>query len=88
MSAIGDAGLTHLTLLSGNENYTVSSTGTIDGSRSVLQHGDTLYFRRVKIVECLRTEVLVAVAYFHIVRIDIAIDNEQWLLGCRTHFTE
>ena len=47
-----DLCLAHLTLLGGYENYTVGSTGTIDGTRSsILQHLDTLDITRVEIVE-------------------------------------
>ena len=37
-SAVADAGCTHLTFLGGHQDDTVSSTCTIDGSRSVFQH--------------------------------------------------
>ena len=72
-------------LLGGHEDNTVSSTCTIDGSRSILQHGDALHFRRIEVIESLSTEVLRGVAHLHIIRIDIAIDDEQRLLGFGTH---
>ena len=37
-TTVADAGRAHLTLLGGHQNDTVSSAGTIDGSRSILQH--------------------------------------------------
>ena len=44
--------LAYLTLLGGNEYYTIGSTGTIDSTRSsILQHLDTLDITRVEIVE-------------------------------------
>ena len=49
---IVDLCLSYLTLLGGYENYTVGSTGTIDGTRSsILKHLDTLDITRVEIVE-------------------------------------
>ena len=45
---IVDRGLTHLTLLRGNEDNTVGGTSTIDSTRgSILQHLDTLNIARV-----------------------------------------
>ena len=80
--------LAHLTLLGSNEDNTIGSTGTINGSRSILQYRDTLYLRGIQVVESLSTEVLVSVTDLYIVRIDITIDNEERLLGCRTNFAQ
>ena len=54
-SAVADAGRTHLTFLGSHQDDTVSSTGTVDGSRSILQHRDALHLRGVKVVEGLST---------------------------------
>ena len=87
-TAIRNARCTHLTLLGSYEDNTIGSTGTINGSRSILQYRDTLYLRGIQVVESLSTEVLVTVTNLYIVRIDITIDNEERLLGCRTNFAQ
>ena len=87
-TAIADAGCSLLTFLGSNEDNTVSGTGTIDCCRSILQHRDALDFRGVEIVEGLSTKVLVAVANLYVIRIDVAVNNEQRLLGGRTYLTQ
>ena len=88
LSAIGNAGLAHLTFLGGHEDDTVSGTCSIDGSRSILQHRDALHFRRVEVVESLCTKVLVRVTHLHIVRINVTVDDEKGLLCRRTYVAE
>ena len=87
-TAIVDAGCALLTLLGGNQHDTIGGTGTVDSCRSILQHGYALNLRSVEIVESLSTEVLRHVAYLHVVRIDIAVDDVQRLLSGRTNLTE
>ena len=49
---VADLELTFLTLLGSNEDYTISSGRTIDGTRSsILQNVDTFYIGRVQVVD-------------------------------------
>ena len=87
-SAIADGWFANLTLFGGHEYYTIGSTCTINGGRSVFQYRDALHFRGIEVIECLSTEVLGAVANLDIVGIYITIDNEERLLCADAHGTE
>ena len=51
LSLKADGSLLSLTLLGGNHDNTIGTTGTIEGVRCrILQHGDTLYIVRVEVV--------------------------------------
>ena len=85
---VADLRSTLLTLLGGNKDDTIGSTRTIDSSCGVLQYGNRFDDTWVEVVEGSCTEVLGGITYFHIIRIDVAVDDVKRFLSRYAHISE
>ena len=85
---VADLRSAFLTLLGGDEDDTIGCTCTIHSSCGILQHGNRFDNTWVEVVEGCSTEVLGCVAYLHIIRIDIAVDDVERFLSRHAHVAE
>ena len=87
-STVRNSWSTHLSLFCGHKDNTVSSTCTIDSGCSILENGNRLHLRRVKVIERSSTKVLACVSGLHIVRVDISVDYVKRFLRSDTNISE